>query len=42
MYPTGGAVGRRVDGQPNFDDYLLVRILSRANLCEAWKRVKAN
>lgn len=42
MNPTGGAVGRRVDGQPNSDEYLLERILSRANLSEAWKRVKAN
>ena len=42
MNPTGGAVGRRVDGQPDPDEYLLERILSRANLSEAWKRVKAN
>ena len=42
MNPTGGAVGRRVDGQSDPDEYLLERILSRANLSEAWKRVKAN
>jgi RNA-directed DNA polymerase len=42
MNPTGGAVGRRVGGQPDPDEYLLERILSRANLSEAWKRVKAN
>ena len=42
MNPTGGAIGRRVDGKPNPDEYLLERILSRANLSEAWKRVKAN
>ena len=42
MNPTGGADGRRVGGQPDPDEYLLERILSRANLSEAWKRVKAN
>ncbi len=42
MNPTGGAVDRRVDGQSDPDEYLLERILSRANLSEAWKRVKAN
>ncbi|WP_028584530.1 group II intron reverse transcriptase/maturase [Desulfogranum mediterraneum] len=42
MNPTGGAVGRRVDGKPDPDEYLLERILSRANLSEAWKQVKAN
>jgi RNA-directed DNA polymerase len=42
MNPTGGAVGRRGGGQSDPDEYLLERILSRANLSEAWKRVKAN
>ena len=35
-------VARRVDGKPDPDEYLLERILSWANLSEAWKRVKAN
>jgi hypothetical protein len=38
MNPTGGAVGRRVDGQPDPDEYLLERIFSRANLGEDWLR----
>ena len=42
MNPSGGAVGRRVDGMPNPDENLLERILSRANLSAAWKQVKAN
>ena len=42
MNPTGGAGGRRVDGKSDPDEYLLARILSRANLSEAWKRVRAN
>nr|WP_051310061.1 group II intron maturase-specific domain-containing protein [Desulfogranum japonicum] len=42
MNPTGGAIGRRVDDKPNPEEYLLERILSRANLSETWKQVKAN
>ena len=42
MNPSGGAVGRRVVGIPDPNEYLLERILSRPNLSQAWKRVKAN
>lgn len=40
--PTGGADERRVAGIPDPDEHLLERILSRANLSQAWRRVKAN
>ena len=40
--PSGGAIGRRVVGIPDPNEYLLERILSRANLSQAWRRVKAN
>jgi len=33
---------RRVTETPNPDGYLLERILSRENMQQAWKRVKAN
>ena len=42
MNPSGGAIGRRVVGIPDPNEYLLERILSRPNLSQAWKRVKAN
>jgi RNA-directed DNA polymerase len=42
MNPSGGAIVRRVVGIPDPNEYLLERILSRANLSQAWKRVKAN
>ena len=42
MNPPGGAIGRRVVGIPDPNEYLLERILSRPNLSQAWKRVKAN
>jgi RNA-directed DNA polymerase len=42
MNPTRGSVGRRVGGIPNPDASLLERVLSRANLSDAWKQVKAN
>jgi len=42
MNPSGGAGGRRVVGIPDPNEYLLERILSRPNLSQAWKRVKAN
>jgi RNA-directed DNA polymerase len=42
MNPTGGvAMGHNVES-PNPDDNLLERILSRENMQQAWKRVKAN
>jgi retron-type reverse transcriptase len=40
--PSGGAVGRRVVGIPNPNEYLLERILSRPNMSLAWRQVKAN
>ena len=40
--PKGGADGRRVAGKPNPNVDLLEQILSRGNMIEAWKRVKAN
>ncbi|MFV0439222.1 MAG: group II intron reverse transcriptase/maturase [Desulfopila sp.] len=42
LNPPGGAVGRRVAGIPDPNEYLLERILSRANLSQAWRRVTAN
>lgn len=42
MNPSGGAIGRRVVGIHDPNEYLLERILSRPNLSQAWKRVKAN
>jgi RNA-directed DNA polymerase len=42
MNPTGGGDKRRVDGKPDPDENLLERILSRANMLNAWERVKAN
>ncbi|MFC1524318.1 group II intron reverse transcriptase/maturase [Thermodesulfobacteriota bacterium] len=40
--PNGGACDRRVIDQPDPDVNLLERILSRENMLQAWKRVKAN
>ena len=40
--PSGGAIGRRVAGIPDPNEYLLERILSRPNMSLAWRRVKAN
>lgn len=40
--PNGGADARRVAGKPDPNVDLLERILSRENMIEAWKRVKAN
>jgi len=40
--PPGGAVGRRVTGIPDPNEYLLERILSRPNMSLAWRQVKAN
>ena len=42
MNPPGGAVGRRVVGIPDPNEYLLERILSRPNMSLAWRQVKAN
>lgn len=42
MNPPGGAVGRRVAGIPDPNEHLLERILSRSNLIQAWRQVKAN
>jgi RNA-directed DNA polymerase len=40
--PTGGMPMERVVDQPTPEQHLLERILSRANMEQAWKRVKAN
>jgi RNA-directed DNA polymerase len=40
--PTGGAEARRVVTQPALHDDLMERIVDRANMRRAWKRVKAN
>jgi RNA-directed DNA polymerase len=40
--PTGGVNMQRVTEPPDPNDHLLERILSRANMQQAWKRVKAN
>ncbi|MGX2032444.1 MULTISPECIES: group II intron reverse transcriptase/maturase [Methylocaldum] len=40
--PTGGADVRRGVTQPALHDDLMERVLDRANLRRAWKRVKAN
>jgi len=40
--PNGGVTMRRVMEQPNPNENLLERILSRDNMQKAWKRVKAN
>jgi RNA-directed DNA polymerase len=42
MKPSGGATMQRVADVPDPDDHLLKRILSRPNMQQAWKRVKAN
>lgn len=42
MKPTGRVHVRRVVQTPDPNEHLLERILSRANMCQAWKRVKAN
>ncbi|WP_434132516.1 group II intron reverse transcriptase/maturase [Methylocaldum sp. GT1BB] len=42
MNPTGGADVRRGVTQPALHDDLMERVLDRANLRRAWKRVKAN
>jgi len=42
MNPSEGAVGRRVAGIPDPNEYLLKRIFSRPNLSLAWRQVKAN
>ena len=40
--PTGGMPMERVIDQPTPEQHLLERILSRENMEQAWKRVKAN
>jgi RNA-directed DNA polymerase len=40
--PNGGVTMRRVMEQPNPNENLLERVLSRSNVQKAWKRVKAN
>jgi RNA-directed DNA polymerase len=40
--PNGGVTMRRVMEQPNPNENLLERMLSRDNVQKAWKRVKAN
>ena len=40
--PTGGAEARRVVTQPALHDDLMERMMDRANMRRAWKRVKAN
>ena len=40
--PTGGVNMRHVMEPPDPNDHLLERILSRENMQQAWKRVKAN
>jgi len=40
--PNGGVTMRRVIEQPNPNENLLERMLSRDNVRKAWKRVKAN
>ena len=40
--PNGGVTMRRVMEQPNPNENLLERVLSRDNVQKAWKRVKAN
>jgi RNA-directed DNA polymerase len=42
LNPNGGASVRRVADQPDSDENLLERILSRSNMLKAWERVKAN
>ena len=42
MKPTGGVGVRRVIEPPDPNDRLLEQILSRPNMQQAWKRVKAN
>jgi RNA-directed DNA polymerase len=42
MNPTGGDGARRGAMQPALHDTLMARVLDRANLQQAWKRVKAN
>ncbi|MBU2691307.1 MAG: hypothetical protein KJ970_10295 [Candidatus Eisenbacteria bacterium] len=40
--PTGGAGDRRGDTQPSLHENLMERVVDRANVQRAWKRVKAN
>jgi RNA-directed DNA polymerase len=40
--PTGGVAMQRVVEPPDPNEHLLERILSRSNMQQAWKRVKAN
>jgi len=40
--PNGGVIMRRVMDQPDPNENLLERVLSRDNVQKAWKRVKAN
>lgn len=40
--PSGGVAGRRGLTQPALHDHLMERVVDRANLQRAWKRVKAN
>jgi RNA-directed DNA polymerase len=42
MKPTGGVAMQRVVEPPDPNEHLLERILSRSNMQQAWKRVKAN
>lgn len=40
--PTGGDATQRSDMKPAFSDHLFEQVLSRANIGEAWKQVRAN
>ena len=40
--PNGGVTMRRVMKQPDPNENLFERVLSRDNVQKAWKRVKAN
>ncbi len=42
LNPTGGADCRRSDTQPSLHDDLMARVMDRANVQRAWRRVKAN
>lgn len=42
MNPPGGAGGRRGVTQPSLHEDLMARVMDRANLQRAWRRVKAN
>lgn len=42
MNPSGGAAGRRGVTQPSLHEDLMGRVMDRANLQRAWRRVKAH